>query len=111
MRSLLSFPLLVAAAAETYDAQVGNTCTDWKLVSSHTGGGTVNLDQNLEKSPVGIYRITNGATIATSTQNLYIADQLGYATEDCPYCWTTNAITESDYPKCSTDGANWKPVN
>jgi hypothetical protein len=90
----------------------GSSCTEWKLVSQHTGGGSVNLDPNMEKSPVGIYRATNAATIGASTQSLYIKDSGGWKSENmpCQYCWNTYAQTESDYPTCSSDGGTWNTL-
>ena len=71
---------------------------------------------NVEKSPFGIYRITDAATIASSSSsstNVYVYDKNWVVrrgtTDDYTEInyWCTRGTTEKTYPKCSRNGDSW----
>jgi hypothetical protein len=86
-----------------------NSCKQWKHVLDRTVSGNKN---EVEKSPFGIYRITNAATIAASSNtNVYVYDKKWSVHPTDEYTeinyWFTRGTTEKTYPKCSLDAISW----
>ena len=86
-----------------------NVCTQWKHVLDRSLPGN---KSEVVKSPFGIYRITDAATIASSSStNVYVYDKnwAVHTFEDYDEInyWYTRGTTEKTYPKCSRNGGSW----
>ena len=85
-----------------------NMCTSWKLVANAMTTGT---RASTEKSPYGVYRLTNSPDISTSTNNLYVQDKFWSVSSTENFAtishWFTNGVTETTYPKCSLTENSW----